>query len=130
MTVGILAAALAIFSQESVFTLVSYAWGGMGAAFGPATILALYWRRFNFWGALASIIVGTAVSSLWIPLSGGPWGILDAEPATPGFVAATVAAVAATLLTPPPSREVLELFDRVNPKDSGSPPRRSWSLRL
>lgn len=129
MTVGILAAALAIFSQESVFALVSYAWGGMGAAFGPATILALYWRRFNFWGALASIVVGTAVSSLWIPLSGGPWGMLDAEPATPGFVAATLAAVAATLVTPPPSEEAVALFDRVNPKDSCSLPRRSRTPR-
>lgn len=129
VTVGILAAALAIFSQESVFALVSYAWGGMGAAFGPATILALYWRRFNFWGALASIVVGTAVSSLWIPLSGGPWGMLDAEPATPGFVAATLAAVAATLVTPPPSEEAVALFDRVNPKDSCSLPRRSRTPR-
>ncbi len=125
VAVGILAAALAVFSQESVFTLVSYAWGGMGAAFGPATILALYWRRFNFWGALASIIVGTALASAWLPLAGGPWGVLDAEPAVPGFVAATAAAVAATLLTPPPSQDVVDLFDRVNPGLSVSPrPRR------
>lgn len=130
VAVGVLAAVFALVSQESVFTLVSYAWGGMGAAFGPATILALHWRRFNFWGALASIIVGTAVSSLWIPLSGGTWGMLDAEPATPGFIAATLAAVAATLITPPPSQEVVELFDRVNPKDSGPLPQGSRSPHL
>ena len=118
LVVGVLAAALAVFSQESVFALVSYAWGGMGAAFGPATILALYWRRFNFWGALASIVVGTAVSSAWLPLSGGPWGVLDAEPATPGFIASTVAAIAFTLLTPPPPREVAALFDRVTQRGS------------
>ena len=115
LIVGILAAVLAILSEESVFALVSYAWGGMGAAFGPLTILALYWRRFNYWGALASIVVGTAVSSLWLPLTGGPWGMLDAEPATPGFIAATVAAIAVTIITPPPSQEAVELFDQVNP---------------
>ncbi len=113
LVIGVIAAALSIFNPESVFTLVSYAWGGMGAAFGPVTILTLYWRRLNFWGALASIIVGTASASAWGAFSGGPWGILDAEPATPGFVAATVAAIVVTILTPPPPEEVVELFDKV-----------------
>ena len=48
-----------------MFALVSLAWGGMGAAFGPALILALYWRRFNRWGALAAVLSGTVVSTFW-----------------------------------------------------------------
>ena len=132
--VGGVAALLSIYHPDSVFNLVSLAWGGMGAAFGPATLLALYWRRFNFWGALTSITVGTAVATLWwyLPLgaeAGAPIGALDGlwdlmkpqesaiwsmQPATPGFLLATPAAVLVTLLTPPPGREVSELFEQVN----------------
>ena len=50
LVVGVISAVMSIFHPDSVFSLVSLAWGGMGAAFGPAIILALYWRRFNFWG--------------------------------------------------------------------------------
>ena len=85
----------------------------MGATFGPVTILALYWRRFNFWGALASIIVGAVTVSVWQLSSEGPWGMFDMEIATaPGFIAATAAAIVVTLLTSPPSAEVTERFDR------------------
>lgn len=48
LVVGVISAIMSIFHPDSVFSLVSLAWGGMGAAFGPAIILALYWRRFNF----------------------------------------------------------------------------------
>ena len=112
VVVGIIAALLSILQPESVFNLVAYAWGGMGAAFGPVTVLALYWRRFNFWGALASIVTGTVVASLWGYFSGGPGGIMDIQPATPGFLIAILAAVAVTLVTSKPSEEVVELFDR------------------
>ena len=130
---GVISAFLAVYGQDSVFTLVSLAWGGMGAAFGPATILALYWRRFNFWGALTSILVGSVVATLWwfLPLDAdatapigafsglwevmktGPGGVWSIQPATPGFLIATPPAILATLLTPPPSRQITELFDRV-----------------
>ena len=112
VVIGIIAALLSILHPESVSTLVAYAWGGMGAAFGPVTLLALYWRRFNVWGALASMITGTVVSSIWGYLSGGPGGLWDIQPATPGFLLALPVAVAVTLLTAKPSEEVVELFDR------------------
>ena len=64
VVIGWIAVAISILWPESIFDLVSYAWGGMGAAFGPVTILALYWRRFNFWGAAASIVAGTALASI------------------------------------------------------------------
>ena len=134
LVVGAISALLSIYHPDSVFNLVSLAWGGMGAAFGPATILALYWRRFNFWGALTSISVGTVVATFWwlLPLGAeasaplqalsGLWELMKAQPsglwsiqpATPGFLIATPAAVLVTLLTPPPNREMTDLFDRVN----------------
>ena len=113
VAIGCIAVAISILYPESVFELVSYAWGGMGAAFGPVTILALYWRRFNFWGAASSIVAGTVVASVWGYLSGGPSGIWDIQPATPGFLVAISVAVAVSVLTPKPPREVVELFDRV-----------------
>ena len=114
--------------------LVSLAWGGMGAVFGPVLILALYWRRFNAPGALAGIVSGTLVSTVWWLMGLGYegaegltdllgfsatleyWtevGVWNMNPATPGFVAATLVAVATTLLTPAPAREVEEMFDQV-----------------
>ncbi len=134
LVVGAISAILSIYHPDSVFNLVSLAWGGMGAAFGPATILALYWRRFNFWGALTSISVGTmvatfwwllplgaeasapleALSGLWDLMKAQPSGVWSIQPATPGFLIATPAAVLVTLLTPPPNREMTDLFDRVN----------------
>ncbi len=114
VVIGWIAVAVSIIWPESIFDLVGYAWGGMGAAFGPTIILALYWRRFNFQGAAASIAVGTALASIWYFMDGGPSGIWDIQPATPGFLAAMVVAVVVSRLTPEPSEEVLELFDRVN----------------
>ena len=107
----------AVAEPDSIASLVAYAWGGMGAAFGPATILALYWRRFNLWGALAAIVAGTVTVSVWQFNSGGPWEMFDmAIAAAPGFIAATLAAIIATLLTPPPSTEVTGQFDQINAK--------------
>ena len=132
--VGLVAAIISIMSPESVFALVSLAWGGMGAAFGPVLILALYWRRFNFWGALAGVASGTLVSTWWWLMGLGyqqaetltdllgfeesvrlleQVGIWQINPGVPGFVAAWIIAVGVTLLTPEPTEEVTELFDHV-----------------
>ena len=110
---GVVAAALSIFSEESVFALVSYAWGGMGAAFAPVTVLALYWRRFNAAGALAAMVAGTLVATIWGYFNGGPFGVMDIQPAAPGCAIAVLAGVVAALATTPPSKKVTELFDIV-----------------
>ena len=117
--IGCVAAVISLYQPDSIFELVTYAWAGMGSAFGPCIILALYWRRFNFWGAVASIVTGAAVASIWGFWSGGPGGVWDIMPASPGFAASAVAGVLVTLLAPPPSREAVALFDQVNP--AGSP---------
>ena len=138
LLVGIVAAAISIVSPESVFALVSLAWGGMGAAFGPALILGLYWRRFNRWGALAAVVSGTVVSTWWwlmglgyqgaetlTDLLGfeatiellGEVGLWQINPGVPGFTVAAVLGVAASLLTAPPPVEITDLYDRVNGPD-------------
>ena len=114
LIIGVLAAVSAIVDPDSVASLVGFAWGGMGAAFGPALILALYWRRFNFWGALSSMAAGTLVALVWQIWDGGPLDLFDmAIAATPGFIVATAVAVVVTLLTSEPSERVAGAFDRV-----------------
>ena len=120
--IGGAAAALALLFPNSIFNLVAYAWGGMGATFGPTTILALYWSRFSFRGAIASIVVGAATVTFWQLMSGGPWGIFDMGiAAAPGFMAGTIAAVVGTLLSAEPAKQVAENFERVNPVRRGVP---------
>ncbi len=94
-------------ASASIMGLVSNAWGVFGAAFGPTIMLSLFWKRFNFKGAVAGILVGAIVDIGWLAFlsTTGIYEIL------PGFVAGTLAAVIVTLLTEKPSKEVEELFD-------------------
>ncbi len=91
----------------SIMNLVSNAWGVFGAAFGPAILLSLFWKRFNFPGAVAGIVVGAVVDIAWLAFLPhlGIYEIL------PGFVASLIAAVVVSLMTKAPSKEVEELFD-------------------
>ena len=92
----------------SIMALVSNAWGIFGAAFGPAIMLSLFWRRFNFKGAVAGIITGALVDVLWYAFlsSTGIYELL------PGFVIGLLAAVVVTLCTKEPDEEVKKLFDK------------------
>jgi len=91
----------------TIMDLVENAWGVFGAAFGPAIMLSLFWKRFTFKGATAGIIAGAAVDILWIIFlkSTGLYEII------PGAVAGLIVAVVVTLLDKKPSKEVEELFD-------------------
>lgn len=82
-------------------------------AFGPAIMLSLFWKRFNFKGAVAGIITGAAVDILWYAFltSTGIYELL------PGFVLGLIVAVVVTLCTNEPSKEVYELFDKAEKFD-------------
>lgn len=98
----------------SIMALVSNAWGVFGAAFGPAILLSLFWKRFNFQGAVAGIVVGSIVDIGWMSYMSAT-GIYEI---IPGFFAGLIAAVVTSYATPAPSQEVLDLYDRaVNYKD-------------
>lgn len=116
VVLGIAVAALIIASNPnagSIMALVSNAWGIFGAAFGPAIMLSLFWKLFNFKGAVAGIITGAAVDILWYAFlsSTGIYELL------PGFVFGLIAAVVVTLCTNEPSKEVYELFDKAQKFD-------------
>ena len=65
LAVGLAAFGLALFAQDSVFGLVSYAWSGIGSSFGPALILILFWKKFSRAGVIASLLSGTLGTIIW-----------------------------------------------------------------
>ena len=106
--VALVAIFLARDPNSRVLGLVSYAWAGFGAAFGPVVLMSLFWRRMNGWGALAGIVVGAATVILWKQYAGSALYEI-----VPGFIAGALAVVAGSLLTAAPSREVLATHDAV-----------------
>ena len=92
----------------TIMSLVSNAWAIFGAAFGPAIILSLFWKRFNFAGAITGIVVGGVVDILWLVFLTTPTGLYEL---LPGFVIGLIAAVVATLATKAPSAEVEKLYE-------------------
>ena len=92
----------------TIMGLVSNAWGVFGAAFGPAIMLSLFWKRFNFAGAVAGIVAGAAVDILWLAFLSGT-GVYEI---VPGAAASLIAAVAVTLCTKAPDKDVEALFDK------------------
>lgn len=102
---------VAIDENSSIFGVVSYAWAGFGASFGPLMLCSLYWRRTNFQGALAGMITGTATVLVWhnfIKPLGGIFGVYELLPA---FILAFIAIVVVSLLTKEPSKEITDEFD-------------------
>jgi Na+/pantothenate symporter len=80
--------AVAGLAQDFVFWLVLFAWGGLGAAFGPGVILGLYWPRTTRWGAVAGMVTGALVtigSRIWLKEPTGVYELI------PGFIAALTA---------------------------------------
>ena len=103
--------AIAYDENSSIFGVVSYAWAGLGASFGPLMLCSLYWRRANMPGALAGMFVGTATVLLWhnfVKPLGGVFGIYELLPA---FVLSLLAIVVVSKLTAEPSKEVYDEFD-------------------
>jgi len=102
LAVAVIAFFVGINPNSLVLGLVAYAWAGFGAAFGPAIILALYWNRMNWQGALAGIIVGGVTVLVWhtwlLPL-GGFFGLYEI---VPGFVLSGLAIIIVSLITPAP----------------------------
>ena len=88
--IALIAWALSLDSNSSVLSLVSYAWAGFGAAFGPLIILSLYYKGMNKSGAIAGMIVGALTVIIWKQLSGG---IFEVYELLPGFIFAFIAII-------------------------------------
>lgn len=116
LLVSVVAIVLAWNPENSILSLVSNAWAGFGAAFGPVIILALFWKRMTRQGALAGMLVGAATVLFWIY---GPVTI-DGKPLSaylyeivPGFILSSIAIVVVSLVTPAPSEAMRGHFDEM-----------------
>ena len=111
--IAIVAIFLAWDPNSTVFNIVSFAWAGFGASFGPLVLFSLFWKRTNKYGAIAGMIAGGAMVFLWkylIAPMGGAWGIYELLPA---FLVGCVVIVAVSLATAPPDKEIVETFESV-----------------
>ena len=124
VTVGrlsvVLVAALAVFMAQdrnsTILTLVSHAWAGFGAAFGPVVVLSLFWRRMTRQGALAGIIAGAVTVLIWVYAPLGENGAslsLWMYEMVPGFCVGLLAIVSVSLLSPSPSKSIIAKFEEV-----------------
>ncbi|MFU9137899.1 sodium/proline symporter PutP [Erwinia tasmaniensis] len=107
LLVAVVAIALASNPQNRVLGLVSYAWAGFGAAFGPVVVFSLVWKRMNRNGALAGMIVGAATVLIWKQYA---W--LGLYEIIPGFLFSAIAIVLFSLLGPEPSAAAQQRFEQ------------------
>lgn len=108
VAISIIAVILASDESSSVFKVVSFAWAGFGAAFGPVMLASLFWKRANKYGAIAGMVVGGAMVFIWkyvIAPLGGIFGIYELLPA---FICACIAIVVVSLLTPPRENDLVQ----------------------
>ncbi len=102
---------VALSGNTSIFRVVSYAWAGLGAAFGPLMLFSLFWKRTNFQGAMAGMLSGGVMVFVWknfVAKLGGYWSVYELLPA---FVISCVVIVVVSLLTAPPSAAIEAEFD-------------------
>ena len=113
IVISIVAVFLALDPSSSVFRIVSFAWAGFGAVFGPAMLCALFWKRTTLPGVIAGMISGGAMIFIWkfvIAKLGGVFAIYELLPA---FILSLVVTVVVSLLTKAPSKEITDTFDDV-----------------
>ena len=101
LVVGALAILLALTMENTVYSLVSYAWSGIGSSFGPALILLLFWKKFSRAGVFASLITGTVATVIWKNLFEQPTGVSER---LASFVLSFSMAVLFSLLMPEKER--------------------------
>lgn len=114
LVIAVLGVILAVDPDSSVFGIVSFAWAGFGAVFGPVMLLALFWKRSNRYGAIVSMLSGGTMIFVWKYLvrpMGGAWDIYELLPA---FLVAIALNVAVSLATPAPEAEIVEEFEQVS----------------
>ncbi|CAH0991883.1 Osmoregulated proline transporter OpuE [Sinobacterium norvegicum] len=109
LVLALIALMLAMNPNSTVLGLVSYAWAGFGAVFGPVVLLSLYWRRMNRAGAAAGMISGGVTVVVWAELSGG---IFELYEIVPGVIVASLSVMIVSLISRKPSNTVSSDFNK------------------
>ena len=116
VVIAVLGVIIARNPDSSVFGIVSFAWAGFGASFGPIVICSLFWKRTTLPGAIAGMIAGGAFVFIWkyeIKPLGGVFGLYELLPA---FLVGIIVIFIVSLATKAPSKEITDEFERVAAK--------------
>ncbi len=111
VTIAVVGAIIALDENSIIFTIVSFAWAGFGATFGPIMLFSLFWKRTNKEGAVAGLLTGGIMVFIWklfIKPMGGIFGIYELLPA---FILSAIAIIIVSLITKEPSVEIQKEFD-------------------
>lgn len=111
LLIAVVGVIIAMDENSVIFTIVSFAWAGFGAVFGPIMLFSLFWKRTTQAGAVAGMVTGGVMVFLWklaLKPLGGVFGIYELFPA---FVLSCLAILLVSLLTPAPSAEIQKEFD-------------------
>ena len=119
VVISAVAVVLAWDSTSSVFRIVSFAWAGFGAAFGPVMLCALFWKRVNKFGALFGMIAGGAMVFIWkyliapIGAANESLSFLNIYELLPAFITGMIVIIIVSLATKAPEKELTDTFDEV-----------------
>lgn len=114
IVIAVISIGLAWNPNSSVFQIVSFAWAGFGATFGPVMLTALFWKRSNKWGALAGMIAGGVTVFVWKFIVRPMGGALDIYELLPAFIAALSGIIIISLVTAKPEKEITDEFEDVS----------------
>ncbi len=113
ITICLIGIVIAWNENSVIFKVVSFAWAGFGATFGPLMLFSLFWKRINQKGAIAGMLVGGVMVFVWKLLLNPIGGFFAVYELLPAFILSSIAIVVVSLLTKKPDKEVTDTFDKV-----------------
>lgn len=119
IVISAVAVILAWDPNSSVFNIVSFAWAGFGASFGPIMLCALFWKRTNKFGALSGMVAGGAMVFIWkyiiapIGVTNQSLAFLNIYELLPAFITGLVFTIVISLITKKPDKEIVDTFESV-----------------
>lgn len=116
LLIAVIAVIIARNPDSSVFNIVSFAWAGFGAVFGPVVLFALFWKRTNWQGALAGMVSGGVMVFVWKYLVRPNVSFLNFYELLPAFLISSVMIIVVSLATKAPSKEITDEFELVQKK--------------
>ena len=111
VVIAVIGALIAMDEDSVIFTIVSFAWAGFGATFGPLMLFSLFWKRTTRSGAVAGMISGGVMVFVWNFLIKPFGGIFAIYELLPAFIVSSIFIVVVSLLSPEPDDEVKREFD-------------------
>ena len=116
LAIALISVVIALDENSIIFNVVSFAWAGFGATFGPVMLFSLFWKRTTAQGAVAGMVSGAGMVFLWKLVISKIGGIFTIYELLPAFVFSSVCIIVVSLMTKAPSAQISEDFDAVSAK--------------